>query len=170
MTENTGATAQVRSTAATRNSTQRKEAPRERAKNFGGPRLKMAVAGEIPGYHLYWENDDEGAIEQLLHEGFDFVQPEEVNMKSVTNTAVVGDTDITSRVSRYVGKKADGTPMRAYLLKCPDDIWAERESDRYAQADERDAAIRQGKIAHDSNRYIPKSVSIELDTKFRKDY
>lgn len=158
----------VRSPVVARDSAQqkRKEAPRARPANLGGPRLKMSVIGEIPGFHLYWENDQEGAIEQLLYEGFEFVTPEEVRMQS----HIVADADVTHRVSRYVGTKADGSPLRAFLLKCTDEIWAEREAFRYEQADQWDGAIRQGKVQHDSGRYIPKGVNIDLDTKFRKEY
>lgn len=154
------------SKAVTRRESERPSAVRERRKNFGGPRLKLAVIGEIPGYHLYWENDNEGAIEQLLYEGFDFVTPEEVQMVS----HIVQDTDTANRVSRYVGSKENGTPMRAYLLKCPDEIWAEREADRYAQADAWDNDIRRAQIEPDEGRYQPKGTEISLNTQFRKEY
>ena len=145
---------------------QRPQAPRTRPANFGGPRLKLSVNGEIPGYHLYWENDDDGAVEQLLYEGFEFVTQDEISLTS----HVVQDADITSKVSRYVGKKADGSPMRAYLLKCPDDIWAEREQARYEAADNWDNAVRQGQVAPDSGRYRPKGVASSIDTQFKKQY
>lgn len=153
-------------TPAVRREAQRTEAPREREKNFGGPRLKLSVAGRIPGYHLYWENDDDGAIEQLLYDGFEFVEPSEVRMTS----HVVTDSDVANRVSRFVGKKADGSPMRAILLKCSDEIWGERESDRHAQADAWDAAIRDGQIQSDTGRYVPKGLKTSVDTSFRKEY
>ena len=152
---------------ATRRESQRPAAQRERPKNFGGPRLKLAVIGEIPGFHLYWENDNEGAIEQLLYEGFDFVKPDEVHMAS----HIVSDADVAARVSRYVGAKSDGSPMRAYLMKCSDETWAERQSYRYAQADDWDNSIRQAQIEPDSGRYLPKGASISLQTnsQFRKE-
>lgn len=149
---------------AVRRESQREGAQRERPAIPGGMRLKLAVAGEIPGYHLYWENDDDGAIEQLLYEGFEFAEPSEVRMQS----AIVQDADLGNRVSRYVGKKADGTPMRAYLLKCPDDIWAEREAQRHVQADAWESDI-QTKVREDG-RYQPKGTSASVDTKFRKQY
>ena len=134
---NDAAATAERTSPVVRRGSQRKEEVRERPANFGGPRMKMAVYGSIPGYHLYWENDDEGAIEQLLYEGFSFVRPDEVGMQSATMSkkAIVADSDVTDRVSRYVGSKADGSPLRAYLLKCTDDVWADRESYRYQQAD-----------------------------------
>jgi len=162
----TEASPSTRDSRAARRESDRPAAQRERPKNFGGPRLKLSVIGEIPGYHLYWENDDEGAIEQLLYEGFEFVEPSEVKMSS----HIVSDKDLANRVSRYVGKKADGSPLRAYLLKCTDEIWSEREADRYAQADLKDMAIRSGKVMNDPSAYIPKGVSNSIDTQFRKEY
>jgi hypothetical protein len=153
-------------TQAVRRESDRAVAPRQRPQNLGGPRLKLNVMGEIPGFHLYWENDDEGAIEQLLYEGFEFVLPEEVRMQS----HIVADKDVANRVSRYVGKKADGSPLRAYLMKCSDEIWADRESDRYERANAWDNAIKQGKVQHGDGRYKPKGVDISLDTDFSKSY
>jgi len=123
-----------------RRQSDRPEAKRERPANFGGPRLKLSVIGEIPGFHLYWANDENAEVEQLLYEGFEFVTPDEVRMQS----HIVEDKDVAARVSRFVGTKADGSPLRAYLLKCPDEVWAEREAARYAQADAWDGAIRAG--------------------------
>lgn len=147
---------------AIRNTSQRKDAPREREQRFGGPRLKLSVLGTIPGYHLYWENDDEGAIETLLYEGFEFVNPSEVKMQS----HVVMDTDVSDRLSRYVGKKADGTPLRAFLLKCSDEHWQERELYRYEQADEWESDIKRRVNEPEKGRYNPKGVNNELDTHF----
>ena len=151
-------------TPVTRRTSDRTEAPRERARNFGGPRLKLSVIGEIPGYHLYWENDEDGAIEQLLFEGFEFADPKEVRMQS----HIVADADVANRVSRYVGRKADGSPLRAFLMKCPDEIWAEREQSRHEQADAWDAAIRAGNVQPDAARYRPKGFDTKIDTDYRK--
>lgn len=152
--------------AAARRESERPAATRQRRPNFGGPRLKLAVIGEIPGYHLYWENDDKGAIEQLLYEGFEFVEPTEVQMAS----HIVSDTDTANRVSRYVGAKEDGTPMRAYLLKCSDELWAERENDRLIQADIWDNDMRQRASAPGDGHYTPKGLSSSIDTQFRKEH
>lgn len=149
-----------------RSESQRPAAARERTRNFGGPRLKLSVIGTIPGFHLYWANDDEGSVEQLLHEGFEFVKPSEVQLQS----HIVADADIGDRVSRYVGRKEDGSPLRAFLLKCTEEEWADRAAYRAEAADERDQAIRAGRIQPDSGRYMPKGVKIGLDTEFKKSY
>lgn len=163
---NSAAAAASTGVAATRHEGERTEAPRERRIQFGGPRLKMAVHGSVPGHHMYWANDDEGALEQLLYEGFSYVTQAEVAL----TVNIAPDQDLTTRVSRYVGTKADGSPMRAFLLKCPDDIWAEREADRYHQADAWDSAIRSGTVQQDAGRYTPKGVRIQHDTAFSKSY
>lgn len=149
-----------------RSEANRTPAKRERRADFGGARLKLAVTGSVPGYHLYWANDDAGEIEQLLSEGFEFVQAAEVAMQ----THIVADADLGDRVSRYVGRKEDQTPMRAFLLKCTDEDWADRAYYRAKAADDRDAAIRNGRIQPDAGRYIPKGTTIGIDTEFTKSY
>jgi hypothetical protein len=154
--------------------TDRVEAPRERTAGFGGPRLKLSVPYQIKGFHLFFENDDDnGAIEQLLYEGFSFVTKQEVGLgrgTAAANAAVVADDDVTDRVTRFVGKKADGTAMRAYLLKCPDAVWAEREKDRNAQADLWEESIRDSQEKPEPGRYLPNGVQPVLNNKFRKEY
>lgn len=139
----------------------RSEAPRSRAEDLGGLRLKLAVDGEIPGHHLYWENDENGRIEQLLYEGFDFVTPGEVRRAS----DLVADMDTANRISRYVGTRADGGPLRAYLLKCPEAIWQRRQDASLQQANRWDAEIRQGRMKpQSSSEYVPAGYSSRLET------
>lgn len=152
--------------AASRRESERKQSPRERESNLGGMGLKLDVNGRIDGFHMYWANDEDGAIETLLYAGFDFVDPDEVRMRSV----IVQDSDLGNRISRYVGKKADGSPLRAYLLKCPDDIWAERENARYRQADAWDSDIRSGSQHTGDGRYKPKGVQTNLNTQFKEQH
>ena len=140
--------------------------PRERDDPMAFSGLKLNLRWSTKGWHPYWENDEAGAIEQLLYEGFQFADPAEVHMTS----AIVSDSDLGNRVSRYVGKQADGSPLRAYLMKCPDDLWARREQARYRQADEWDSAIKAGTIQHGDGRYKPKGTDINLNTQFSKEY
>lgn len=122
--------------------------------------MKLNVFGSIPGYHLYWCNDEDAAIEQLLAEGFEFVQPAEVKMES----ALVVDKDLDNRLSKYVGTRADGSPLRAYLLKATEELWQDFQDGNQAQADDWDEAIRQGEIEADRNRYKPTGYDIKLTT------
>lgn len=153
-----------------RREAQREGAERTRPDQFGGLRLQLSVNGDIPGYHLYWENDENGAIEQLLGEGFDFVTQDELNARKA-NT-IVEDIDVSSVVSRFVkGQKVDGSPLRAYLMKCTDEVWRDREQTRYDQADAWDADIRQkASEPKDGLRRLGVGYETTVDTKFRKSY
>lgn len=139
---------------------QREEMPRERVPDLGGQRLKLSVQGEIPGHHLYWENDEDGRIEQLLFDGFDFVQPGEVNRAS----DLVADMDLANRISRYVGRREDGSPLRAYLMKCPQDIWDARQANGLDLANERDRHIRNERMKPQEHQYVPKGYESSLKT------
>jgi hypothetical protein len=150
--------------AATRDA-KRVQAARERAGNFGGPQLKLAVNGSVAGHHLFWVNDDEGSLETHLYQGFSFVEPGEVGMASL---GIVADNDLSNRLSRYVGKRADGSPMRAYLLKCPDDIWELREASRHAQADAWEADILRGHKTPGMGRYTPKGTSTSINPHYEQ--
>jgi len=145
---------------------------RERAGNLGGieVNLQLHVHGEIPGYKLVWENDDNGAIETRLYQGFDFVTQDELYAKQAK---IVPDEEISSAISRFVkGTRSDGQALRAYLLKIPDDVWAGLEQQRYDLADERDRDIRQ-QAEHPDTQAGMRSLKhhrTELNTKFRKEY
>lgn len=136
-------------------------ATRSRNEDLGGLQLKLSVRGEIEGHHLYWANDDAGEIEQLLYEGFDFVAPEEIGRAA----ELVADMDVGHRVSRYVGRLPDGSPMRAYLLKCPNELWEARASRGQRQAEEWDNQIRNGRMKPQKGdgQYVPSGVSSHLD-------
>ncbi len=138
-----------------------KGAVRERTPDLGGQQLKLSVRGEVPGHHLYWENDEDGKIEQLLFDGFDFVAPGEVQRAS----DLVVDMDLANRVSRYVGRQQDGSPLRAYLMKCPNEIWEARQVAAQHQVNEWDEQIRQGRMKpQDSRQYVPKGYESSLET------
>jgi hypothetical protein len=149
-------------TKAVRSDADREKAPtavkRVRPGNLGGARLKLQVFGDIPGFHLFWANDQDAEVEQLLSEGFEFVRPDEVSM----NSWIVEDKDVAGKVSKYVGKAADGSQLRAYLLKCPDELWEERQAYGQSEASDRDQAILRGEVSRPSNAYTPAGTSIKL--------
>jgi hypothetical protein len=143
---------------------------RERENDLGGLTLQLNVRGEIPGYKLSWANDEDGAIEHKLELGFDFVTQDELNAKQAK---IVPDEDIGSVISRFVkGTRSDGQALRAYLLKVPEDIWAEIESRRYRAADKWDADIR--RQAEDpqqgSGMRSLRNLQTKIDTGYKKEY
>lgn len=152
---------QQRDTAIKRDAERQKEgAVRERATDLGGPQLKLSVIGSVPGHHMYWENDEDGKIEQLLYEGFDFVSPDEVRRGS----DLVADMDLTNRISRYVGRQQDGSPLRAYLMKCSEELWEQRQANGQRRVNEWDEQIRNGRMKPQEGQYTPKGVSSKLET------
>ncbi len=160
----------ARAHALVRKESQRDGDERERPADLGGLRLQMGVHGDIPGYHLYWENDENGAIEQLLLEGFDFVTQDELQDREAK---IVPDLDISSVMSRFVkGTRTDGSALRAYLMKCTDDVWANRERQRHAMADEWDRQIRAQAEAPDASSGMRKlkGVNSSIDTAYRKEH
>lgn len=143
-----------------RRESDRSEAPRTRRQaNLGGARLKLAVHGTIPGHAMYWCNDDNNEIAQLLEEGFSFVKAGEVGL----NRGVVQDNDVDGRVSKYVGTKQNGDPMRAYLLKCPQEIWDDIQAASQDQANEWDSAILAGVVGNVDSSYSPKGHETRLN-------
>lgn len=148
----------------------RKEGSRERASDLGGLRLQMHVDGHIEGYHLYWANDDNGEVEQLLQEDFDFVMQDELYSHSAST--VVEDIDISSVMSRFVkGTRTDGGALRAFLLKTPEENWAAREQQRYDAADKWDREIKKQAEpeAGSGLRKLP-GHETKVDTGFKKSY
>lgn len=146
------------------------DAPREREANLGGLTLQLHVHGEIPGHKLVWENDDNGAIETRLQQGFDFVLQSELNERQAK---IVPDEEISSVISRFVkGTRNDGQALRAYLLKIPTEHWEELENQRYMAADEWDRAIRQQAEHPDEKAGMRslKTMRSSVDTGFRKEY
>lgn len=136
-------------------------AVREREPDLGGQRLKLTVRGEIAGHHLYWENDEDGKIEQLLFDGFEFVAPEEVGRAA----DLVVDMDVSNRISRYVGRRQDGSPLRGYLMKCTDEVWERRKAADRRQVDEWDDQIRNGRMKPQSpTEYVPAGYTSKLET------
>lgn len=160
------AAAQV-AVAATRDTSQRKSAARTRRTALGGAQLKLEVTiASLPGFHLFWENDTDNRLERLLQEGFEFCTPEEVGMAR-TATRVVVDSEITDRVSRHVGATDEGKPMRAFLMKCPLDLWEEIQDSISDLADSRDRDILESSD-RGGERYQPKGYETKITSGLRR--
>jgi len=128
------------------------------------PQQKLSVP-EIPGFHLHWMLGTPSRIAQAKKAGYDFVDPEEVD---VVNTGLAddlsksGNTDMGSRVSLVAGGTTgdDGQEQRLYLMKIPQEFW---EADQAALEDRNEqiaTTLRGGQVdggsdGDTSNRYIP---------------
>ena len=113
---------------------------------FNGPRGKLQVGKLIPGYHLYFFNDEPGRISAALDAGWEFVSPGEVgyNASNVTDTNV----DLGDRVS-VMGSKDDlGKPVQQILLKIKQEWWEEDQAEIQSRNDKTDNSIKRGKGGH----------------------
>lgn len=120
---------------------------------FNGTTSKLSIGRTIPGYHLHWLNDYPGRITQAVENGYEFVNPSEVNGTVGTNTDLSGE-----KLRHIVGTDDSGNPLYAYLMKIRQDWYDEDQSEIQERADKVDDAVRKGK-AHDqdsSGFYVPK--------------
>jgi hypothetical protein len=128
------------------------------------PRAKLATP-ELPGMHSHWINDYPGRIMQAQQAGYEFVSQEEalITMPDLAGSALGQGTDLGSRVSVVVGANADGSPLRAFLMKLRNEWFLADQASSAQRVDALDEAMRQGKQAtggDDRHRYV-KSVSMK---------
>lgn len=105
---------------------------RRRRASVGGHALKLSAPPK-PGYTRRWFNDDNNRIANAGELGYDFVSERGIQ-----------SDDPSSRVSRLVGTKANGEPLRAYLMETPDELYAEGVAEKEAHISKTDEAITAG--------------------------
>lgn len=113
---------------------------RRRRASVGGHALKLA-APVRQGYTRRWFNDNGNRIADAEELGYDYV-----------TEAGVQSSDPGSRISRLVGTKANGEPLRAYLMETPDELYAEGVAEKEAHNRKIDEAIVAGR---DSTGQMP---------------
>lgn len=127
----------------------------ERAKRapLGAPRLKLKIEEE-PSVVRRWVNDGDNRLHDAVEGGYRYVMGDvEVGTPDVGS----GNTDVGSRISKVVGTKEDGTPLRAYLMEIPREFYAEDQAAKEEKTKATERSILTGNIdgqAHDG-RYIP---------------
>ena len=105
---------------------------RRRRASVGGHALKL-LAPSKPGHVRRWVNDDGNRIANAEELAYDFVS--DPSIKS---------SDEGSKVSRLVGTKANGEPLRAYLMETPVEEFQAGSDEKEAHNARIDEAIRQG--------------------------
>lgn len=106
---------------------------RRRRASVGGHSLKLS-APPREGYVRRWFNDDGNRIADAQELAYEHVLEQGIKT-----------TDAGGRVSRLVGTKANGEPLRAYLMETPVDEYAAGLSDKEAQHRQVDEAIAAGR-------------------------
>lgn len=141
---------------------QRSEAPRQRF-HFGMPQSKLAVYRQEEGYHYHWINDLPGRLELAEASGYQFVLREDVQLQPGVTPR---NSDSGSKVSQIVGRGEDGQPLRAYLMRIPQEMYEESQAFVQAQLDKTENAIRRGRTTgqEDGSFYQP-AEKIKLQSK-----
>lgn len=105
---------------------------RRRRASVGGHALKLNAPSR-PGFSRRWVNDTDNRIADVGELGYDHVTDPSIQ-----------SSDTGSRISRLVGTKANGEPMRAYLMETPDELYAEGVAEKEAHNRQIDEAITAG--------------------------
>ena len=130
---------------------------KKRRNLFNGTQQRLAVHGEIAGYHLHIFNDSPGRIEQALASGYEFVTPNEIELE-IGRRVVDTNTAVDDKVRYITGVNEQNNPLYAFLMKLPLEFFESDQKDvqdKIAQAEEymvRNAGIGADKIG---NTYIP---------------
>jgi hypothetical protein len=118
---------------------------RRRRASVGGHRLKLQAPAR-DGYVRRWVNDDGNRIAEAQELAYDHVTDSGIQTSSAD-----------SRISRLVGTKANGEPLRAFLMETPATEYAAGCSDKEAIARQVDEAIAAGRDSTGQMSSIPES-------------
>ncbi len=124
---------------------------RRRRASVGGHAMKLDAPAR-PGFKRRWFNDQNNRIAEAGELGYDHV----------TEQGIKTD-DPSSRVSRIVGTKANGEPLKSYLMETPDELYAEGVSEKEARNAQVDTAIREGRDSTGSGDLTRGHGSIQVE-------
>lgn len=114
---------------------------------LGTPQLKLS-APKRPGFVRRWVNDDGARLQLAQDAGYAFAESEHPSGSNA---------EPGTRVSRVVGSKEDGSPLKAYLMEQREEWYAEDQATKQAEIDKTEQQIKAGNIDGKSadGRYIP---------------
>lgn len=122
----------------------------------------------LPGFKTRWCNDDGDRIMRMQVLGYEFVKRTEV---AINQKLTPLNQDMGEYIAVYVGKNSDGGPMRAYLMKIPEDLFNKRQARQQRKDDQIEDAIRRGGIGNALSQHGyagtdgPNGVKIAYDPK-----
>lgn len=112
---------------------------------LGVARRKLSLGAQFPGYKCRWINDSGDRVLQAQQGGYEHITKEDLEKQGIAvgDESTVG-TDLGTLVSKVVGTKEDGSPLRAYLMKIRKDWHEEDQLEKQKDIDEVDRALREG--------------------------
>lgn len=105
---------------------------RRRRASVGGHAMKL-TAPSRPGFTRRWFNDNGNRIAEAIDLGYEHVSEQGIQTD-----------DPGSRISRLVGNKPNGDPLKAFLMETPDELFAEGVAEKEAHNRQIDEAISAG--------------------------
>lgn len=123
----------------------RRDKKREERAASGAYANQKLVAPKREGYVRRWVNDDGTRLADLEDKGYSFVTEQVSGDENITTT------DLGSKKSQTVGKKADGTPLTAYLMEMPKKWQDEDSQEKEAARQEVESQIKRGQYAGDGD-------------------
>lgn len=131
-------------------------------KPMTGGELRLEVP-EKDGWHRHWFRGSAGRIKRAMQAGYQFVDPEDVD---VNNFDIAGDseesgsTDLGSRVSVISGDDIgeSGQAGRLYLMECPMELFEHAQSILQQRVDETAEALRGGLIGQGKEGETPSDI------------
>jgi len=113
------------------------------------------LVGTLSSWMHRWVNDNDMRIAQAGDLAYDFVTDPDAK-----------STDVGSRISRQVGTKANGEPLRAYLMETPDEEYRAGLAEKEAVTRQIDDAMT--RIVDEHGKSVPVTeqtgqVSIQRD-------
>lgn len=115
---------------------------RARRSVFNGTSQKLAVYGDIPGFHMHIFNDIPGRIDEALSAGYTFVSPDEIG--GTTVGVVDRNSALDDKVRFLVGNDGNGNGLYGYLMKIRQEWFDEDQASLQNRNDGVDSAIRAG--------------------------
>jgi len=130
---------------------------RPRRNMFNGTQQRLAVYGNIPGYHLHIFNDEAGRVEQALATGYEFVEPHEIDLETSRRVTETNGA-VDNKIRHVVGKTEGNNAQYAYLMKIKKEYFDEDQKAAQDEITEKENyMLRNGGSNADSirNTYIP---------------
>ena len=120
---------------------------------LGAPRFKLKINEENPNEVYRWMNDADNRLEDAIEGGYRFI---ERGVSVGVPDVIPGNTDPGARMSKVVGTKADGSPLRAYAMQIDRGLYEADQAEKEAAIAKGEELIRAGNPdGAPQGRYIP---------------